>query len=59
MGTSRKARLAREERPEDELERGTQQRRRRDMELSMSERLARMQELCKQATAIGRSTKHR
>ena len=57
MDTSGKACLAREERPENELERGTQQRRRRDMELSMSERLARMQELCKQATAIAGSAK--
>jgi hypothetical protein len=46
-------------RPEDELELGTQQRRRQKMEMTMSERLARMQELCKQATAIAGSAKHR
>jgi hypothetical protein len=59
MNRPRTTAPAPQERPEDELERATQRRRQRDWELSMSERLARMQELCKQATAIAGSAKHR
>jgi len=44
---------------EEELERARQERLERDWALPMSERLARMHELCKQATAIRGAARQR